>query len=103
MFQPYRLNRQNLSYVTHRPWSDKQREIMLICMENAKNITIRFGQRVKTLRLQAGLSQEAFADKCGLDRTYISGIERGVRNPTLEVIGVIADGLEIKLITLFDI
>ncbi|KFX02593.1 XRE family transcriptional regulator [Pectobacterium betavasculorum] len=72
-------------------------------MENAKNITVRFGQRVKTLRLQAGLSQEAFADKCGLDRTYISGIERGVRNPTLEVIGVIADGLEIKMKDLFDL
>jgi len=71
-------------------------------MEHAKNITVRFGQRVKTLRLQAGLSQEAFADKCGLDRTYISGIERGVRNPTLEVIGVIADGLGIKLSVLFN-
>ncbi|MGK4327538.1 helix-turn-helix domain-containing protein [Lonsdalea quercina] len=71
-------------------------------MEHAKNITVRFGQRVKILRLQAGLSQEAFADKCGLDRTYISGIERGVRNPTLEVIGVIADGLEINLKDLFD-
>ncbi|MEE3652927.1 MULTISPECIES: helix-turn-helix domain-containing protein [unclassified Brenneria] len=71
-------------------------------MENAKNITVHFGQRVKTLRLQAGLSQEAFADKCGLDRTYISGIERGVRNPTLEVIGVIADGLGIELNILFD-
>ncbi|MEC5317584.1 helix-turn-helix transcriptional regulator [Brenneria populi subsp. brevivirga] len=76
--------------------------MMLIGMENAKNITVRFGQRVKTLRLQAGLSQEAFADKCGLDRTYISGIERGVRNPTLEVIGVIAGGLEIELRKLFD-
>lgn len=71
-------------------------------MENAKNITVRFGQCVKTLRLQAGLSQEAFADKCGLDRTYISGIERGVRNPTLEVIEVITDGLGINLKTLFD-
>lgn len=76
---------------------------MLIRMERSKDITVRFGQRVKTLRLQAGLSQEAFADKCGLDRTYISGIERGVRNPTLEVIGVIADGLGIELKDLFDI
>ena len=70
---------------------------MLIRMEKRKDITVNFGQRVKALRLQAGLSQEAFADKCGLDRTYISGIERGVRNPTLEVIGVIADGLGIRL------
>lgn len=75
---------------------------MLIRMERSKDITVRFGQRVKTLRLQAGLSQEAFADKCGLDRTYISGIERGVRNPTLEVIGVIADGLGIELKDLFN-
>ncbi|ADM97061.1 MunI regulatory protein [Dickeya dadantii 3937] len=88
--------------MTHRPWSDKQHGMMLIGMKNTKDITARFGQRVKTLRLQAGLSQEAFADKCGLDRTYISGIERGVRNPTLEVIGVIADGLEIQLQSLFD-
>lgn len=87
--------------MTHRPWSDKQQKIMLIRMERSKDITVRFGQRVKTLRLQAGLSQEAFADKCGLDRTYISGIERGVRNPTLEVIGVIADGLGIELKNLF--
>lgn len=74
---------------------------MLVDMKKSKEITVLFGQRVKALRLQAGLSQEAFADKCGLDRTYISGIERGVRNPTLEVIGVIADGLEIDLAILF--
>ncbi len=74
---------------------------MLIDMKKSKEITVLFGQRVKALRLQAGLSQEAFADKCGLDRTYISGIERGVRNPTLEVIVVIADGLEIELAILF--
>ncbi len=52
--------------------------------------------------MAAGLSQEAFADRCGLDRTYISGIERGVRNPTLEVINVIASGLQIELKDLFD-
>ncbi|CAM3882971.1 helix-turn-helix domain-containing protein [Xenorhabdus thuongxuanensis] len=48
------------------------------------------------------MSQEAFADKCGLDRTYVSGIERGVRNPTLEIINVIANGLQIELNELFD-
>ncbi|KLU16935.1 MULTISPECIES: helix-turn-helix domain-containing protein [Xenorhabdus] len=48
------------------------------------------------------MSQEAFADKCGLDRTYVSGIERGVRNPTLEIIYVIANGLQIELSELFD-
>ena len=56
----------------------------------------------KKLRLQSGLSQEAFADKCGLDRTYVSGIERGVRNPTLEVLNVLAQGLEIEIKNLFE-
>lgn len=47
------------------------------------------------------MSQEIFADKCGLDRTYISGIERGGRNPTLEVIQVIAKGLDTDMSSLF--
>lgn len=76
---------------------------MLSVMKNSNNITVRFGQRVRQLRTELGLSQEAFADKCGLDRTYISGIERGVRNPTLEVIAVIADGLGKSLEALFKI
>lgn len=70
-------------------------------MKNSSNITVRFGQRVRQLRTELGLSQEAFADKCGLDRTYISGIERGVRNPTLEVIAVIADGLDKRISDVF--
>lgn len=70
-------------------------------MKDSDQIKTLFGQRVKQLRLQAGLSQEAFADRCGLDRTYISGIERGVRNPTLTVIKVIANGLNIDMKNLF--
>lgn len=71
-------------------------------MKTLNSINSNFGLRVKELRLKSGLSQESFADKCGLDRTYISGIERGIRNPTLSVIQVIAKGLEIELKTLFD-
>lgn len=66
-------------------------------MKNSDNMKILLGQRVKQLRLKAGLSQEAFADRCGLDRTYISGIERGVRNPTLEIINIIAKGLGVDV------
>ncbi|WP_345830642.1 helix-turn-helix transcriptional regulator [Erwinia sp. HDF1-3R] len=66
-------------------------------METLKSPKVLFGRRVKQLRLQAGLSQEAFAHKCGLDRTYVSGIERGLRNPTLEVIAIIARGLEMEI------
>ncbi|WP_263064617.1 helix-turn-helix domain-containing protein [Dickeya dadantii] len=70
-------------------------------MKTSYSVKILLGQRVKALRLQAGLSQEAFAEKCGLDRTYISGIERGVRNPTLEVLYILATGLHTDLTTLF--
>ncbi|WP_071822521.1 helix-turn-helix domain-containing protein [Xenorhabdus bovienii] len=72
-------------------------------MKMSKNIKSLFGQRIRYLRKEAGMSQEAFADKCGLDRTYISGIERGIRNPTLEIIYVIANGLQIELNELFNL
>ena len=49
-----------------------------------------------------GLSQEAFADKCGLDRTYISGIERGKRNVALRNIELIARVLDISIAELMD-
>jgi transcriptional regulator with XRE-family HTH domain len=53
----------------------------------------RFGERVRKLRIAKGYSQEAFALQCELDRTYVSGIERGVRNPTLQVLLILARGL----------
>ncbi|MFT8211717.1 MAG: helix-turn-helix domain-containing protein [Symbiopectobacterium sp.] len=71
-------------------------------MQNTRDTTWLFGQRIKTLRVQAGLTQMALASKCNLDRTYLSGIERGIRNPTLETISIIATGLGISLTALFD-
>ncbi len=62
---------------------------------------IKFGKRVRELRKERGWSQEEFADRCGLDRTYVSGIERGVRNPTLEIIGMISAGLNVEICVLF--
>ena len=59
------------------------------------DILKRFGTRVQKLRLDAGLSQEAFANLTGLHRTYISGIERGIRNPTLLTVQRIANSLSI--------
>jgi transcriptional regulator with XRE-family HTH domain len=52
-----------------------------------------FGQIVRERRVEAGLSQEALADQAGLHRTFISMIERGTRNPSLEVIRKLARGL----------
>ena len=53
-----------------------------------------FGEAVRERRLELGLSQEVLGFRCGLDRTYVSGIERGVRNPTLVTIRKLAGGLE---------
>ncbi|MHB1425172.1 MAG: helix-turn-helix domain-containing protein [Gemmataceae bacterium] len=60
------------------------------------DVLARFGQRVRLKRADRGLSQEAFADKCKLDRTYISGIERGKRNVSLRNIEIIAKTLGIS-------
>jgi transcriptional regulator with XRE-family HTH domain len=61
------------------------------------DVLARFGQRVREKRTGLGLSQEAFADKCKLDRTYISGIERGKRNLSLRNIEIIAKTLGITI------
>jgi transcriptional regulator with XRE-family HTH domain len=66
------------------------------------DILTRFGRRVRALRTARGHSQEAFADACGLDRTYISGIERGRRNVGLQNIDVIARALGITVSELFE-
>ncbi|MCC5641044.1 helix-turn-helix domain-containing protein [Nostoc sp. CHAB 5844] len=62
----------------------------------------RFGKSIRELRQQAGLSQEELANICGLDRTYLGGIERGERNPTLKNILLICRGLDIPASKLFD-
>ncbi|BCM24343.1 transcriptional regulator [Methyloradius palustris] len=65
------------------------------------NLSIRFGLRIKELRKSKGLSQEDFADLCELDRTYISGIERGKRNPSLNALEILAKALNISIGELF--
>lgn len=61
------------------------------------DVRVKLGRRVQSLRRAQGLSQEAFADKIGLHRTYVSGVERGVRNPTLTAMVKIAAGLSVTL------
>ena len=51
-----------------------------------------FGENVRKYRIAMGLSQEDFAEKCGLHRTYISAIERFQRNISIENVQKIADG-----------
>jgi transcriptional regulator with XRE-family HTH domain len=56
----------------------------------------RFGLRIRTLRLQRGLSQEALADAARLHRTHISLIERGERAVRLETVAALAAALGVQ-------
>ena len=53
----------------------------------------RLGSWIRRARELSGLSQEALADKCGLDRSYLGGVERGDRNLTFGVLCAICEGL----------
>lgn len=57
----------------------------------------QIGKRIRTLREQKGISQEALADICNLHRTYVGLIERGKRNLSLKALEVIAQGLGVSI------
>ena len=64
-------------------------------------ITKKFGQRIKFLRNNLGISQEKFALSIDMDRTYLASVERGKRNISLENIYKIANGFHISIEELF--
>lgn len=70
-------------------------------MEVVLMLTIDFGNRIRELRIKTGLSQEKFALKIGMDRTYYASVESGKRNIALINIQKIADGLGVSLSELF--
>lgn len=61
-----------------------------------------FASNLKRLRAKARLSQEELALRSGLDRTYISGCERGVRNPSLLSVEKIAEALDVSVNEFFE-
>ncbi len=65
------------------------------------DICERFGLAVRSRREALGLTQEAFAAQAGIHRTYLSDIERGVRNVSLFNIERVAAALEVKISELF--
>jgi transcriptional regulator with XRE-family HTH domain len=73
-------------------------------MPSARDAKIQkhFGERLRSLRLTKGLSQEALAHSCGLDRTYIGSVERGERNISLINIHIIAAALGVPVAELFN-
>ena len=66
------------------------------------DIRIRFGRAIRRIREEQGINQEEAAERCGLHRTYYSGIERGVRNVSLLNIEKVGKGLKTNLSLLFE-
>ena len=65
------------------------------------DIRVRFGRAIRRIREEQGINQEEAAERCGLHRTYYSGIERGVRNVSLVNIERVGKGLKTSLPDLF--
>jgi len=72
-------------------------------MASDYQVTIKkFGKNVKSKRTELKYSQEDLALKTGLDRTYVSGIERGERNPTIKIVILLSKALKASISELFD-
>lgn len=66
------------------------------------DIRRRLATNMRAIRREKGWSQEELADRAGVHRTYISGVERCVRNPTITIVGRIAQALEVPIGELVD-
>lgn len=69
---------------------------------SGSSISRLFGSAVRARRTAAGISQEKLAERSGLHPTYISMVERGVRNPTLDAASRIAKALKVTLHSLIE-
>jgi len=67
-----------------------------------KTLAQQFGEYVREKRLALGLSQIVFGERCGFYQTYLSRIERGQANPTLNAMEVIANSLGVTVFEMFE-
>ncbi len=68
---------------------------------NNKIVRLALGSRVRALRKQAGLTQELLAQRCHIFRPYLSRIEGGTANPSLQVLATLATALQVTVHELF--
>lgn len=66
------------------------------------SLALQFGSCVRALRQATGMSQTVFGEKCGFYQTYLSRLERGQANPTLNAMEVIANTLGLSVFELFE-
>ncbi len=67
-----------------------------------KTLALRVGMTVRLLRQEAGLSQVVFCERCGFYQTYLSRLERGLANPTLNALEVIAKAFNLSIFEFFE-
>ena len=67
-----------------------------------ETLSERFGRCVRQLRLEAGLTQVEYGERCGFYQTYLSRLERGLANPTLNAMEVISNALGLSVFELWD-
>lgn len=67
-----------------------------------KSLALRVGTTVRKLRLEMGMSQVVFSERCGFYQTYLSRLERGQANPTLNALEVIALAFNLSVFEFFE-
>lgn len=70
--------------------------------KSERELLMKFGESLRSLREESGLSQEKLAFNCGLDRTYVGSVERGERNISLLNISKLADAFNLSLSSFFE-
>lgn len=88
-----------LHFVDYRPWTSPRRRGEAAGVET--DLLEMLGRRIRQRRRALSLSQEELGHRSGVDRSYISGLERGVRNPTFGILSQIAGALDCGLAQLF--
>lgn len=92
--------------MTYVPWSHRLRPTTFFGVPEAMptpDLRVSFGLAVRRVRTERGMSQEHLAAAAGLDRTYVSGLERGKRNPTLTTQQRLATALGVRVVDLIGI
>lgn len=87
-----------VNFVVYTPWLHPLQPVDLACM----NIRDIFARNLRIARKERGFSQEELAHRAGLDRTYISSLERAVYNATIDVVDRIAVALDMEASALLE-
>jgi DNA-binding XRE family transcriptional regulator len=99
MCETFALTSAKNAFVDYIPWSVSRASLILWFMRDKKfnHLLGQLGADIKSLRTQAGLSQEALALAAEVDRTYVSQLERGIANPSLLILYRVSAVLEASL------